>query len=314
MLTFIFVDYKSAEATIRCISHYIEKCKKSREQISFVVVDNSVDDENFAKLSAVGDAVSSQVYDGSKLEEKRFDGHRLFLWRSLDNGGYAKGNNAGAKIAAEFLNCDYLLFTNNDLVVLDEELALDAMIEEASLPHVGAVGPSIVGKNSKPQNPYFEKSFFLRWGLEYLCYPFSRFLPKKWGSSDLLENFVSNPVFRVMGSFFLVPRVVFEKVGGFDTETFLFAEEMILSKKLQKAGFEVHYLPTVHLLHNHSEIINKKYDKLNRLSLLFKSECYYYKKYGGVGSVQMALVKFIFKSFILRKQFVKKLKNKIKGE
>lgn len=309
MLTFIFLDYKSAESTACCISHYIQKCKNVKEKISFVIVDNSVDDENFAKLSAVGTPVSTCSYEGSVLEEKVVDGYRLILWKNLVNAGYAKGNNAGAKIAAEFLNSDYLLFTNNDLVVLDDELSLDVLIQEVLLPHVGVVGPSIVGKDSKPQNPYFEKKFFLRWGLEYLCYPLNRFLPEKWDSSDLQEDFVSNPVFRVMGSFFVVRREVFEKVEGFDTNTFLFAEEMILSKRMQMAGFEVHYVPTVHLLHNHSEIINKNYRKLNRLSLKFESECYYYKNYGGVGAIQMALVKLIFKSFILRKQFARKLKN-----
>ena len=313
MLTFVFLDYKSAEATVRCISHYIQKCKKSREPFSFVVVDNSVDDENFAKLSAAWTTVAVGEYDGSVLEEKLADGYRLFLWKSPVNGGYAKGNNAGAKIAAEFFSSDYLLWSNNDLVVLDDELALDDLVAEASLPRVGAVGPSIVGTDSKPQNPYYEKSFFMRWGLENLCYPLSQFLPKKWDSSDLIENFVANPVFRVMGSFFVMPRHVFEKIGGFDPKTFLFAEELILSKKMQKAGFEVHYLPSVHLLHNHSEIINKKYDKLNRLALQFESECYYYKNYGGVGAIRIALMKLIFKSYILRKEIAKKIKKIIKG-
>ena len=47
MLTFIFLDYKSAEGTIRCILHYIQKCQNSKIDFSFVVVDNSVDDDNF---------------------------------------------------------------------------------------------------------------------------------------------------------------------------------------------------------------------------------------------------------------------------
>ncbi len=311
MLTFVFLDYKSAGATVACISHYIQKCKNSSEELSFVVVDNSVDDENFEKLSMSWKTVTACEYEGSILEEKLVDGYRLFLWKNTVNAGYAKGNNSGAKIAAEFLKSDYLLFTNNDLVVLDEELSLEALIREASIPQVGAVGPSIVGKNLKSQNPYFDKSFFLRWGLEYLCYPLNRFLPQRFRSSDLLEKFVANPVFRVMGSFFVVSRKKFEEAGGFDPHTFLFAEEMILAKKMQKAGYEMHYLPTVHLLHNHSEIINKKYNELNRLALKFESECYYYKNYGDVGAFQMTLVKIIFKSYVIRKKIVKKIKELI---
>ena len=309
MLTFVFLDYRSADATIGCISHYVQKCRTSKEPLSFVVVDNSVDDNNFEKLSQAWETVSKREYDGSVMEEKLAYGYPLFLWKNTCNAGYARGNNSGAKIAAEFLNCDYLLFTNNDLVVLDDELSLDELLQEVQKPHVAIVGPSIVGKNSKPQNPYFEKSFFLRWGLENLCYPFARILPKSLTSGDVIENFVSNPVFRVMGSFFLVSRKKFEEAGCFDPHTFLFAEEMILSQKLRKCGYECHYVPSVHLLHNHSEIIGKSYDYSRRLLLRFESEAYYYRNYVGVGSWQIALVRLIVKSYIVRKKIVQKLKS-----
>lgn len=312
MLTFVLLDYKSAEATINCVSHYALKCKSSKEPISFVVVDNSDDIENFEKLSAAWPSVSCCEYDDSVLEEKVAYGYRLFLWKNTCNAGYAKGNNAGAKIGAIFLNSDYFIFSNNDIVVLDEELSVENLIAEASISNVAIVGPSIVGKDSKPQNPYCEKSFFLRWGLEYLCYPFSSCLPKKWKSGDLIENFEKNPVFRVMGSFLLIARKKFEEVDGFDPNTFLFAEEMILSKKLQARGYETHFVPSVHLLHNHSEIIGKKYDYSRKLMLRFESEAYYYRAYVGVGSLQIAIVRLILKSYIIRKKFAKVLKSLIK--
>ena len=65
MLTFVFLDYKSAGATVACISHYIQKCKNSSEELSFVVVDNSVDDENFEKLSMSWKTVTACEYEGS---------------------------------------------------------------------------------------------------------------------------------------------------------------------------------------------------------------------------------------------------------
>ncbi|MCL4102642.1 Glycosyltransferase, GT2 family [Fibrobacter sp. UWH9] len=312
MLTFIFVDYKSGEATLNCIAHYIKKCKKSPAEISFVVVDNSVDDGNFVKLSSAYSTISITEYDGSVLEEKNVDGYRLLLWKNTSNAGYGKGNNAGAKIAGEFLGSDYLIFTNNDLLVLDDTLSVDTLITETEKPNVAIVGPSIVGKDGRPQNPYFEKNFFLRWGLDNLCYPLARFLPKKLTSGDLQENFVQNPVFRVMGAFFLIPRRIFEEVGCFDPNTFLFAEELILSRKLHDRGYVTHYVPAVHLLHNHSEIINKNYDFSKRLMLRFESESYYYKNYAGVSSVQIFVVRMILKSYIFRKKICKKIKSLFK--
>lgn len=309
MLTFILVDYNSAEKTLDSIAHFIKKCKKTNNEISFVVVDNSVDEGNFQKLSSAYFTISSLEYEGSILEEKEVDGHRLFLWKNLCNAGYGKGNNVGAKIASEFLNSEYLLFSNNDLEVLDEKLSLDALINETKKPWVAIVGPSIVGKDGKPQNPYFEKSFFLRWGLENLCYPLARFLPKKLTSGDLQTEFIQNPVFRVMGAFFLIPRKIFEEVGGFDPNTFLFAEELILSRKLLNKGYKTHFVPAVHLLHNHSETINKKFDYSRRLLIRFESETYYYKNYVGVSDFQIFLARLILKSYLFRKKILKKVKS-----
>lgn len=312
MLTFVFLDYRSAEATLQCVRHFIEKCRGCTEPISFVVVDNSVDDENFKKLSRAYVSEFTQEFDGSTLEKKNVEGCPLFLWKNTANVGYAKGNNAGARVAAEFLESDYFIFSNNDLLILDECLDLDRLIAEVKIADVAIVGPSIVGKNGRPQNPYFDKSFFLRWGLEYLCYPLAKFLPKKLQSGDLIENFKSNPVDRVMGSFFLIPRKKFEMVGGFDPHTFLFAEELILSKKLLDRGYHVHYVPEVHLLHNHSEIINKNYDYGKRLMLRFESEAYYYRFYRGHSLLKIAMVRLIVKSYIFRKELAKKLKSIIR--
>jgi GT2 family glycosyltransferase len=312
VLTFILLDYKSAVATIQCVAHFLQKCKSTKDEISFVVVDNSDDDANFRLLSSAWTSISVRDYEGLTLEEKSILGCRLFLCKNSCNVGYAKGNNLGAKIADVFLHSDYFIFSNNDLLILDEHLSIDALIQEAQKPDVGIVGPSIVGKNGKAQNPYREKRFFLRWELEYFCYPFSRFLPKFLRSGDLQEKFICNPVFRVMGAFFLISKDLFKKVGGFDPHTFLFAEELILSKKISREGYVTHYLPSIHLLHNHSEIINRKYDYSKRLLLRFESECYYYKMYKGVGAFQLKIAELIMKSYIFRKRIVKAIKSFVK--
>ena len=312
MLTFVLLDYKSADATVNCVRHFIDKCRNCKEPFSFVVVDNSVDEENFGRLSGAFPSRSESTFESSRLEEKNVDGYRLLLWKNTENAGYARGNNAGARIAAEFLQSDYLLFSNNDLLALDETIDIDRLVREFAEDHVGMVGPSVVGKNGKAQNPYVEKSFFLRWGLEYLCYPLARFLPKCLQSGDEQESFTGNPVFRVMGSFFLIPRKVFESVEGFDPHTFLFAEEMILSSKLRQKGLLAHYVPEVHLLHNHSEIINKNYDFSKRLMLRFESEAYYYRNYKKVGVFQLFIVRQIVKFYIARKKIAKKLKSLVR--
>lgn len=311
MLTFIILDYLSAEETISYIHHLCEKTKKVHEPISYVVIDNSVNPSNFECLSKAFTTIEKLEWSGSELEIKAIDDKKLYLWANVENNGYARGNNAGARIALDFIESDYLLFTNNDLVVLDDLLDLDRLIQEQKKKDVAIVGPSIIGKDGKKQNPYIEKSLFLRWGLEYLLYPFARIVPESCRSGDLLDNFTSNPVFRVMGSFFLISSSSFWLVGGFDPKTFLFAEELILAKRLQRAGLFVHYVDSVHLLHNHSTSINKYYSKTERLKQRFNSEMYYYQNYTGVGKIGILLIRSIFLCYLIRKSVIVKIRNRL---
>ena len=308
MTSFILVDYNSALATIECILHFIRKVHKISDEISFVVVDNSVDEKNFSIFGGKYEINRTLMFEGSVLNEIFLKGFRCLVWKNWENAGYARGNNAGARIAENFLNSDYLIFSNNDLIVLDEYLNIENLIEEVNRPNVGIVGPSIVGKDGKPQTPYFKKDFFCRWILENALFPFDRFLPLKLHSDDRIEKFVCNPVFRVLGAFFLTSREKFNAVDGFDSHTFLFAEELILSAKMRKKGLETHYLPSIHLLHNHSETINKKYDSFSRLKLRFQSESYYYRNYAGVHPLYIKCAKWLLDCFIFKKRMLGKWK------
>ncbi|MTV75018.1 hypothetical protein GM540_13810, partial [Streptococcus pneumoniae] len=65
----------------------------------------------------------------------------------------------------------------------------------------------------------------------------------------------------VKGSFFAVRLSDFHDVGYFDESVFLFCEERILAKKLQKANKKIGILPEAKYYHNHSTSINEKYKK-----------------------------------------------------
>jgi GT2 family glycosyltransferase len=47
----------------------------------------------------------------------------------------------------------------------------------------------------------------------------------------------------------LVKRDEFEAAGGFDEQYFMFSEEADLARRLERLGFELHYVPSVEVLH-----------------------------------------------------------------
>lgn len=162
----------------------------------------------------------------------------IILVKSPHNGGFAKGNNLGAKVAQIVFKPEYLLFTNND-ILFPEQIDINQLVRhlyESS--NIAIVGPKILGLNGKPQSPARQVDIWHRWIYPMLFWPFGYYL-KSIGkitqkSGDTIPNAVSGTVYRVMGSFMLCHSQRFFECGMFDENTFLYGEEMILSERLKK--------------------------------------------------------------------------------
>ena len=88
MVSMIIVDYKSMDKTIE----YIKECVWNIEGLNhFVIVDNG----------------SEVPFKPRKIT---VEGKEVYVVSFGENGGYAKGNNLGAKTAKEIWNDDYYIF------------------------------------------------------------------------------------------------------------------------------------------------------------------------------------------------------------
>ena len=68
----------------------------------------------------------------------------------------------------------------------------------------------------------------------------------------------------VEGSFFLIRRSDYEAIDGFDERTFLYAEEIILARRLKEIGKKVGAVPALRYDHLHSQSIKKEYNASKR--------------------------------------------------
>lgn len=161
------------------------------------------------------------------------------------NLGYGRAANLGASL----VDAKYLLVCNADVVVSPGAVAtLCAVLDRR--PQVAVVGPRIVD-------------------LDGALYPSARRFP------DLLEAFghgivgqfwAGNPFSRryrmaewdhagardvdwVSGSCFLVRRVAWDAVGGFDRRYFMYMEDVDLCWRLGQAGWQVTYEPAAQVVH-----------------------------------------------------------------
>jgi len=216
---------------------------------------------------------------------------------SLNNQGFAKGNNLGADYAQERYKPDYLLFVNNDLVFSDADV-VDVLADRLdTLPSVGMIGPKVVGTDGKLQSP---EPFLTFAQCHLLPYWGKLFFWKK--NEDYALQAQAGFHYRIMGAFMLMRALDFKACGGMDPNTFLFSEESIMSERLKKIGKGVWYEPSVSVLHEHGATVTRYFDRTRHRRMKFESSVYYYKEYIGLPRWQyrLAVLTYKLKEFLGR--------------
>jgi GT2 family glycosyltransferase len=282
MISMIIVDYKSMDKTIK----YIKECASSIQGLDhFVVVDNASD---------------VPIEPRKMVVEKK----EVYLISSGENGGYAKGNNLGAKTAKEIFNDDYYIFSNNDLKFRDP-LILDKLIKPLKEDENAAVvGPKVIGLSGEEQNPLPD----LTWKQMLFGHFLSLLPPKGMKKRKTLPKDKGRTT-AVVGAFMCAKAEDFWEVEGFDENTFLFCEEMILAKRLETVGKYMYYNDSVEVIHEHGVTVKNTVGIIRSLKADFNSRYYYAKEYCNAGKGWLALSKVNFN--IVMALF--KLKKSIKG-
>lgn len=100
----------------------------------------------------------------------------------------------------------------------------------------------------------------------------------------------SHEVDSVVGAFMFIRKEVFDKIGFFDEDYFLYAEDIDLCYRAKRAGFKVMYIPEIKAIHlkgissgikSHSQQISPATleSKLMALNSFYKTMILFYKKH-----------------------------------
>jgi N-acetylglucosaminyl-diphospho-decaprenol L-rhamnosyltransferase len=193
--------------------------------------------------------VDNASEDGSAdMVAERFP--EAHLVRNPRNDGYAIGNNLGAALARG----EHLLLLNSDTEVAPGVLpALVAFLD--SHPGHGACAPRLVHPDGTPQRScktfptlrtaVFFDTIFDRW------FPGNRVLP--WYFMKSFDHLSSRDVDQPPGAAFLVRRALWEELGGFDPELWLFFNDVDLCRRLHERGHRIAYVAEVAILHHEGQ-------------------------------------------------------------
>lgn len=246
----VIVNYASWPLTVRCVESLLAT---QYEDFEVIVVDN--DREEPPQLPPP-----------------------VTLIRNPENVGFARACNAGVAAASG----DLVVFVNPDTVVGQDFFGLlEAFF--ASNPKTGVAGPRILDAAGKLQLSA-RREISLVSGLLGRTSLLTRLFPK----SSLVKNHfpavkeTDRPaaVDWVSGACMVVRRRVLDGIGGFDERFFMYFEDADLCRRAREAGWLVHYVPEVEVVHQTG---GSSRSKPRAIWLLHKSAFLYHRKHGAHG-------------------------------
>lgn len=203
---------------------YLDDCLRAVE------AQNGVDAEIVLVDNGSSDGTAAYV-------RARFPDVRLVL---LDeNRGFAGGNNAGAREARG----EYLVFLNNDTIA--DQGWLRALRAGVDAPSRFLLATSRIVYMHDPSVIDSAGDGVYRWGGAF-----------KRHHGDQAES-ASQPVevFGMCGAACLIPKAVFDEIGGFDEDFFASHEDVDLSYRARLRGYRCRYVPDAIVRHHGSATI-----------------------------------------------------------
>ncbi len=210
------VNFNSGDYLTNCLNSLI----KSRVSLNIWVVDNNSEDDSLEKA------------------RKKFP--KINYIENKENIGFGRAHN----IALKKIQDEYILILNPDTEV-GRDVLPELLEYMEKHPDVGAMTCKIVLENGKldwashrglPTPLAAFKYYFLK---DDSLYHLS--------TKDMEEV---HEVDAVSGSFLLTRKSVLDKVGLFDEDYFMYAEDIDLCYRIKEAGKKVIYYPKVSIIHH----------------------------------------------------------------
>lgn len=172
----------------------------------------------------------------------------IVIDNSQNNRGYGAGCNLGATKAVG----KYYLFLNPDVLVLPGSLK-KMIAYMAAHPEISTLAPRLYTSQKKEKQLSFCR-FPDPLTAVFVFSPIKSFWPdnplfSRYVYKDNLEETPTRSVEAVSGAAILIRKEVFEKVGGFDCNFFLYFEENDLCRRIKKQGGKIVFFPEAKMIH-----------------------------------------------------------------
>jgi hypothetical protein len=224
-LSIVAVNWRSVDYLRKCL-HSVYQFTR-RTDFEFIIVNNDPDDASVEAL------------------EKEFPA--VVLLHTGENRGFAYANNFGFACSSG----RNILFLNPDTEAIGD--AIDVMLQELDGRHdAGIIGCKLLNADLTAQTSCIQRFPAILnqvFGVEWLRlrWPKLRF----WGIRSLFEDSPAPVEVEVIsGACLMIKREVFEQVGRFSEEYFMYAEDADLCFKVHQAGYKTLYVGQASFIHH----------------------------------------------------------------
>ena len=233
--------------------------------------------------------VDNNSMDGSYERMLQYQSEKIEVIKSEKNGGFAAGNNIGAKYIVEHYNPEYLFFANTDTIFKEENIlrCMGVLKDNISL---GLVSTRMYGPDEKEQQASYKYPTYrsLRKGLFWIE-------RKKWykqmqkGLSEVCEMPTIMEVDYIRGSFMFFKTSALVQADFFDEHTFLYFEEPIICTRLNQQGYKVALITDTYYIHDHIEADTNRNAKSTKR---YNESMYYFcKEYLKISNMERIVMK-----------------------
>lgn len=267
-VSIIIVNYQSSNLVIDCINSIFQKTKEISYEI--IIVDNASNDNSVECLTKIfGDKVK---IISSKL-----------------NLGFGKANNLGEKYAVG----KYIFLLNPDTILVNNAIKI-LMNSLKKNEDIGCVGGNLYTLDMRPCPSYSLLFDDLNTERKYASwyYLIKNKIEQKFSfkNKKIIKNFNYDESIKevayIFGADMMMEKSLFDKLGGFDPDFFMYAEEEELSWRIKKDNKKNCSVPQAKIIHLEGAT-QKTDDSFNKKSfkLRLNGTMTYFKKRFGMNGV-----------------------------
>ncbi|MCK5758887.1 MAG: glycosyltransferase family 2 protein [Clostridiales bacterium] len=256
-LSIIIINYMTYSITINALESIFKNTKGIDYEV--ILLDNASENQDVSKF----------------VDYLNKSNENVKLVKNAENSGFGKGNNIAVKQATG----KYLVFFNSDCELTENTFkkCIDYMDGDND---IGVVGPRLMSPDGKLDNgckrgfPTPKASFYYLIGMHKIS------KNPKFDRYKLfhLDEFKIAEVDAVSGAFLFTRKDIFEKVGGFDKNYFMYGEDLDFCHCVKEMGYKVIYNPdTGNVIHYRGE--SGKHRKFKTLYNFYEAMILFYNKY-----------------------------------